>query len=75
VSMGLVYGIEDEPDHVSVVMTTTFEGCPMGGAIEDAVRRTLMMARPGIPVEVEVTHDPPWDPAMLTGRARRALGM
>jgi metal-sulfur cluster biosynthetic enzyme len=75
VSLGLVYGIEDEPGHVAVRMTTTFDACPMGAAIQEAVRRTLALARPASFVEIEVTHDPPWDPAMLAPAARKLLGL
>jgi metal-sulfur cluster biosynthetic enzyme len=75
VSLGLLYGIDEEPGEVHVTMTTTFEGCPMGAAIEDSVRRTVAMACPGQRVGVEVTHEPPWDVAMLTPEARRRLGL
>ena len=75
VSMGLIYGIVDEPDRVVVVMTTTFDGCPMSQAIEQAVYRTLEAARPQSNLAVEMTHEPAWDPQMLTLGARRWLGL
>jgi metal-sulfur cluster biosynthetic enzyme len=75
VSLGLVYGIEDCADRVSVVMTTTFDGCPMSAAIADAVGRTLELARPGAGIEITITHHPPWNPGMLSEGARRWLGL
>jgi metal-sulfur cluster biosynthetic enzyme len=75
VSMGLVYGIEETGTSVTVRMTTTFAGCPMGDAIAAAVERALKAARPDSTIAVEVTHDPPWSPAMLSDGARRRLGL
>lgn len=75
VSMGLVYGIEDTGTSITVRMTTTFAGCPMGDAIAAAVARALETARPSSTIAVEVTHDPPWSPAMLSDGARRRLGL
>jgi metal-sulfur cluster biosynthetic enzyme len=75
VSLGLIYGIHDEPGHVIVEMTTTTSGCPMSAAIMDAVGQVVSWLRPDAHVEIVTVSDPPWDPAMMTPDARAWLGL
>ena len=73
VDLGLIYDVEIEAEAVRVTMTFTVEGCPMGEAIEEGVRRVLL-ALPGIThVEVQVTWTPPWRPEFINPGALAAL--
>lgn len=73
VDLGLVYDVEIEAEAVRVTMTFTVEGCPMGEAIEEGVRRVLL-ALPGVThAEVTVTWSPPWRPEFIDPRALAAL--
>lgn len=75
VSLGLIYGITDEPDRVQVLMTMTSPGCPMGQVLVDSIEQALQFARPESDIGVDVTFEPPWNPAMMTVEAKAQLGM
>jgi metal-sulfur cluster biosynthetic enzyme len=73
VDLGLVYDVDIEAEAVRVTMTFTVEGCPMGEAIEEGVRRVLLTL-PGIThAEVRVTWSPPWRPEFIHPLALAAL--
>ncbi|HOW98463.1 MAG TPA: iron-sulfur cluster assembly protein [Kiritimatiellia bacterium] len=75
VELGLVYGVELEPDgRVKVNMTLTSPGCPYGPELVAEVKATLMMARGVKGVEVNVVWDPPWGPEKMSEAARLDLG-
>ncbi len=75
VDLGLVYGCEVRAGVAHVVMTTTTPACPIGSYLEDSIRWALL-DEPGIvDVEVEVTHEPPWAPALMSPDARAMLGL
>ena len=74
VDLGLVYDLTCQDGDVGVRMTLTTPGCPMSDSMPEAVRRTLETV-PGIhSIDVELVWDPPWQPEMMTDRARRELG-
>jgi len=55
-------------------MTLTTPGCPLHASIEADVRRVLGEV-PGVDdVSVQLVWDPPWTPAAMSDRAKRALG-
>ncbi|HLT96482.1 MAG TPA: metal-sulfur cluster assembly factor [Acidimicrobiia bacterium] len=68
--LGLVYGVHDEGDRLRIVITTTTPICPLGSYIRQQIERRLI----DHVVEVEIVHDPLWDPTMMNDRARRQLG-
>lgn len=74
VDLGLVYALEVEQGSVTVGMTLTTRGCPLGDTLLQAVERALSTI-PGVRgVAVELVWEPPWTPEMMTEPARRALG-
>ena len=75
VDLGLVYSTRVDAGVAHVLMTTTSPACPIGSYLEDAIRWELLDL-PGVTdVEVELTHQPPWSPEMMSSAARRLLGM
>ena len=76
VDLGLVYEVRWGDDGgVSVRMTLTSPGCPLGGYMEDAIRDVLWGAAGVGEVEVQLVWDPPWDPhAMMSDWAKTQLG-
>ncbi len=79
VSLGLVYEIHPEQrdgnDEIHVAVTTTQQSCPMGPAIFDMAETVLQHKYPDADVFVSAVFDPPWNVGMLTGEARRWLGL
>ena len=74
INLGLVYEVLVDPGRVVVRMTLTTPGCPLGAYLDDEVTRCLAQL-PGAPrVVVDLVWDPPWDPGLMTGEARRQLG-
>ncbi len=75
VDLGLVYECDAHAGVVHVLMTTTTPACPIGSYLEDQMRWALLDVPGVVDVEVEVTHDPAWTPALMTPAARTALGL
>lgn len=76
VDLGLVYGIEWDEGTVSVRMTLTSPGCPLGPIIRGAVYAKVK-DMPGVEdVDVEIVWSPPWDPrTMASEDVKMALGI
>jgi FeS assembly SUF system protein len=74
--LGLIYKLEIADDgSVEIQMTLTAPGCPVAGVLPGQVAETVA-AVPGVgKVEVELTWDPQWTPAMMSDEARVALDM
>jgi metal-sulfur cluster biosynthetic enzyme len=75
VDLGLVYRVTSEAGVVTVVMTVTTPGCPMEHSLVFGVETTVL-ATPGVRgVQVEVVHDPRWEPSRMTPEARAQAGI
>jgi metal-sulfur cluster biosynthetic enzyme len=72
--LGLVYSVEVSEGTARVVMTTTTPVCPLGAFIQRQVERGVTGIEGIKRVEVEIVHDPPWSPEMITDTGRRLLG-
>ncbi len=64
VDLGLVRGIEVDPDEgrVTVQLTLTSPMCPLGPEIVEAARFALSRLQGVKHAEVELVWSPPWDP-------------
>lgn len=75
VDLGLVYALSYAPAQVIVTITMTSAACPVADVImaeiEDALDRVLPRS---CEIEIELVWDPPWSPARMSARARRAFG-
>jgi metal-sulfur cluster biosynthetic enzyme len=75
VDLGLVYGIEVQPEAVHIDLTMTTAACPMAEMIVDQARDAVADIVPtGTAVEVNLVWDPPWTPDKMTGIAREHFG-
>ncbi|WP_072688899.1 metal-sulfur cluster assembly factor [Rhodococcus marinonascens] len=77
VDLGLVYGITEHEDVVTIDMTLTSAACPLTDVIEDQARGALV--RSGLCDEMKINWVwlPPWGPDKITEDGReqlRALG-
>lgn len=74
VDLGLIYSVTCADGNVDVIMTLTTPTCPSGSWIQQGVDAALRRL-PGVKnVQVTLTFEPSWSPAMLTANARRYLG-
>ena len=75
VDLGLVYDVVVQSDRVDVSMTMTSPTCPLHAVItrnvENTIRAKFQAARH---VKIELIWDPPWDPIMMSRKARQTLG-
>lgn len=75
VDLGLVYRVYADPALVSVEMTMTSPGCPMGESIVEDARQAIAAVVAGEPrVEVALVWDPPWTPERMDAQARGFFG-
>jgi metal-sulfur cluster biosynthetic enzyme len=75
VCLGLVYGVRTEDGVLVVEMTMTTPGCPVSESLPEEARAAIRQATgEGLPVDVRVVWDPPWDPSMMDEAAASALG-
>lgn len=77
VNLGLVYDVEinQAQGHVSIKMTLTTPGCPLGSTVQEAVK-TVLESIDGVKnVDVQIVWDPPWNPSMMSEEAKQMLGI
>ena len=75
VSLGLVYAVEREGDHLRVVHTLTSMGCPLGPVIERDIGEAVAGIDGIASVEVELVFEPPWSPEKMSDDAKFLLGV
>jgi metal-sulfur cluster biosynthetic enzyme len=74
VDLGFVYDIVADRGAISIILTATTPGCPAAGFLQEGVR-TAASAVPGVvSVEVTMTFEPPWTPALIEPAIRASLG-
>jgi len=72
--LGLIYGIDIDPEKIAIRMTLTSEGCPSARQIpEDVRRRVAALGQPN--VSVDVVFDPPWHPTRISDEGKSKLGL
>jgi len=73
--LGLIYSIETNEDLVSVEMTLTSPGCPVGPEILRNTIAALEKVEGVGKTDVRLVMYPPWSPDRMTDDARDELGM
>jgi FeS assembly SUF system protein len=72
--LGLIYDLQvSEAGEVSILMTLTSPGCPVGDMLAEEIRDRVMSI-PGVKdVHVEFTFDPLWTPERISEEGRQML--
>ncbi len=75
IDLGLVYEIDynEEEKTITIVMTLSTRGCPLGDTIIQNVKVVLEAGFPDFKIDTEVVWEPMWSPEMITGAGRNAL--
>lgn len=72
--LGLVYDIEiDGEDNVTVEMTLTTPGCPLGDVLSREIDAACRDAGAASAV-IHLIWNPPWTPEMMSEEAKERLG-
>lgn len=74
VNLGLIYDVAINGEKVSVRMTTTSQGCPVGNFLASEVERVVRRIKGVREASVELVWDPPWSPEMLSEEGKHKLG-
>ena len=75
VDLGLVYQVNVTDEAVKVLLTMTSPACPLSDlVIADAERVLRAAVDDAVQVSIELVWSPPWDPSMMSDKARENLG-
>jgi metal-sulfur cluster biosynthetic enzyme len=74
VDLGFIYDVTIDDGFARVTMTTTTSGCPAATILKEGVAASVLTVTGVNSVEVVLTFDPPWTPAMMSSAAKSALG-
>lgn len=76
VDLGLIYEVAVwDSGTARITMTTTTRGCPATNYLLEGARAAAESVPSVQTVEVELTYDPPWEPAMMSSDAKEHLGI
>jgi metal-sulfur cluster biosynthetic enzyme len=76
VNLGLVYDVDmNEEGSLTVTMTLTSLGCPLGPVIVDQVKTAVSDLPEVKEVDVNIVWNPPWSKDKMSRYAKMALGI
>lgn len=73
VTMGLVYWLDVTKKKITVRLSLTSQGCPLGPTILKMAQEALEGVAGDREVDLDLRWDPPWSPAMLSEEGREQL--
>ncbi|MDD3324894.1 MAG: metal-sulfur cluster assembly factor [Sulfurospirillaceae bacterium] len=73
VSLGLIYGVKIEGEHVHVTMTLSTRGCPLHELIKQWTKESVEKLEGVKTCEVEVVWEPAWNISMASDIVKKAL--
>jgi metal-sulfur cluster biosynthetic enzyme len=75
VDLGMIYDVLVTDGCIATIrMTTTTRGCPATGFIRQAVEDRAWSVEGIEYVDVKLTYDPPWSPALIASEIAGLLG-
>lgn len=73
--LGLIYEINiKEEGKIHILMTLTSPMCPVAESLPAEVKEKVEKLEEVKEVEIEMTFEPPWEPAMMSEEARLVCG-
>ena len=72
--LGLIYDIDIGRENIKIKMTFTSPTCPMMEELMQQVR-DVTTATAGMPVDIELVWDPPWNISRMSDAARIELDL
>ena len=71
--LGLIYDVQVEDNHASVMMTLTTPGCPLHDSITNGVKFRLQQIEGIDEVTVDLVWEPAWTPDKMSDKAKAKL--
>ncbi len=73
-NLGLIYDININDKIIDITMSLTTPGCGMAQYMAEDIKRKVSNLDGVVETSVAITFDPPWNPAMMTDKAKEKLG-
>jgi len=73
VSLGLIYGVKIENNHVNVTMTLSTKGCPLHELIQQWVKEAVLKLEEVQECHIEIVWEPAWNISMASERVKKEL--
>ena len=73
VSLGLIYGVKIENNHVNVTMTLSTKGCPLHELIQQWVKEAVLKLEEVEECHIEIVWEPAWNISMASERVKKEL--
>lgn len=73
--LGLIYDFEVKDRKASVIMTLTTPACPVAGEMPGQIKQRLEEIDGIDEAQVDLTWEPPWEPAKMSEAAKLELNM
>jgi metal-sulfur cluster biosynthetic enzyme len=74
VSLGLIYDVAIEENHVHVTMTLSTRGCPLHELIKNWTKEAIEKIEGVQACEIEIVWEPAWNITMASEEVKKALG-
>ena len=74
VNLGLVYSIEIDESNITILMTMTTPSCPMHTYLTQQTAESVRRLYPWMYINVKLIWDPPWNPEMMSDKAKKMFG-
>lgn len=76
VDLGLVYEaqINEDEQKITVLMTLTSPGCPMGDMIQEDARQLMLANYPDYSIDIKLVWTPAWTLDRLSEKGKEILG-
>jgi metal-sulfur cluster biosynthetic enzyme len=71
VNLGLIYSVDCDNTNIQILMTMTTPACPMHGYLLKQTENIINQHYPWMNVSVKLVWDPPWDPSMMSEKAKQ----
>jgi metal-sulfur cluster biosynthetic enzyme len=69
VTMGLVYGVDVDPQTVTLTYTLTTPGCPLADYMRRAIEHAVLPLLGGRRLDAQLVFEPEWTPELIEGGA------
>lgn len=73
VSLGLIYGVKIEDEHVHVTMTLSTKGCPLHELIKQWTKDAVLKLDGAKSCEIEIVWEPAWNITMASEEVKNTL--
>jgi len=73
-SLGLIYGVKIDGDHVHVTMTLSTRGCPLHEMMKQWTKEAVEKIDGVNSCEIEIVWEPAWNITMASDEVKKALG-